>query len=103
MVSPKDVNRLLDGPTSTQVLVVDESVRETPLPRSWLVAAHRTARRLRPMDDHRERIDYHEYTDEEILASLSVKLDFNLDEVQEGSQEDAIEVLYYGLKELDED
>lgn len=93
-------HRLLPGATST-TCYPKGTYR---VPDSWLIAAHKAARRHRPQDDGQVHLRYSKYTAEEILGSLSVKLDFDLEAVKEAAENEEdrviLEALYTGLCDL---
>lgn len=97
-------HHLLNGPTSTRLYheaMVDDDIG---IPRSWLIASHKAARRRRPNDDGTAHMTYHEHSDAEILASLSVKLEFDLEAcktaTQNGNDRVVLAAIYDGLRDL---
>lgn len=97
-------HQLLPGPTTTSLLVDDEFDHPAAgLPRSWLIQAHKASRRQNP-DDHTTVDIYIHHSDTELLASLSAKLDFDLEAVQgaaeNNNQRPVLEGLYTGLRQL---
>jgi len=73
------------------------------VPRSWLIQAHKAARRRDPDDTTVDA--YIHYDDHELLASLSVKLDFELDKIDTSPagrpSRPILVALYDGLRQLD--
>jgi hypothetical protein len=98
-------HRLLDSPTATTLYHESIVNDDIGLPRSWLIASHKTARRHRPGDDGDRHMPYHDHSDIEILTSLSVKLDFDLDTytaaAAAGNDRHILTTIYNGLRELD--
>jgi len=93
-------HRLLPGATST-TRFPHGTYR---LPESWLIAAHKAARRHRPQDDGKIHMRYTKYTEEEILGSLSVKLQFDLETIKQaaadGNDQVVLTAVYSGLRAL---
>jgi hypothetical protein len=98
-------HQLLPGAT-VRTPLDDNELEHTAagVPRSWLIQAHKAARHRDPNDD--TTVDaYIHYDDHELLASLSVKLDFDLNEIDTSPAgrppRPVLVALYDGLRELD--
>jgi hypothetical protein len=97
-------HQLLPGATACTPLDDELEHAAAGVPRSWLIQAHKAARRRDPNDD--TTVDaYLHHDDHELLASLSVKLDFDLDEIDTSPAgrppRPVLVALYDGLRELD--
>jgi hypothetical protein len=96
---------LLPGATGRTLLDDDELEHAAAgVPRSWLIQAHKAARHHDPDDD--TTVDaYIHYDDHELLVSLSVKLDFDLNKLDTSPasrpSRPILVALYDGLRELD--
>lgn len=96
-------HRILPGATSTALLGEEWTHRhECGLPRSWLLQVHKAARRHRDIDDGTQHMEYYQYSDRELAESLSAKLDFELevvDQAAEGTLGPILEAVYEGFRE----
>jgi hypothetical protein len=97
-------HQLLPGATVRTPLDDEFEHAAAGVPRSWLIQAHKAARRRDTNDD--TTVDaYLHYDDHELLASLSVKLDFDFDEIDTSPAgrppRPVLVALYDGLRDLD--
>jgi hypothetical protein len=86
----------LPGPYSTITL---NRIDPDHLPAHWIEGAHTAARRSN--NDH-SHLPYHVHTDDEVFASLSVKLDFDLESTREMELPEQARVVLQGLRERQE-
>lgn len=94
---------LLPGATATTVIHECPAQCQFGVPRSWIIQAHKAARRGRVQDDGTKFLPYHEHDNRELLESLSVKLGFDIaviDAAAEGDTEPLVNAMYDGLREL---